>query len=46
MSNNVKRVASSSVVVETSFDGKVGGHWSMVVGGVDPNGDTGGPSPW
>ena len=35
-SNNVKRVArvvSLSVLVETSFDGKVGGHWSMVGGG-------------
>ena len=36
MSNNVKRVARVgwlSVLVETSFDGKVGGHWSMVGNG-------------
>ena len=36
MSNNVKRVARVaclSVLVETSFDGKVGGQWSMGSGG-------------
>ena len=36
MSNNVKRVARVaclSVLVETSFDGKVGGQWSMLGGG-------------
>ena len=37
MSNNVKRVARVaclSVLVETSFDGKVGGQWSMGGGGA------------